>query len=120
MTMEEFERNVEDAVKEIPKKFKRTLEKENVRILARERAPEALTVGYRGRLVFGVFIGIPYKQGGMSYQAEPTRIEIYKESFDLAFPDAATIRKNIRKTVTHEIAHYFGFGEGYLRKIGYG
>lgn len=120
MTMEEFERNVEDAVKEIPRKFKRILEKENVKILARDRAPEALTDGYRRRLVFGVFIGIPYKQGGMFYQTEPTRIEIYKESFDIAFPDDETIRKNIRKTVMHEIAHYFGFSEGYLRKIGYG
>jgi len=118
--MEEFERVVDETVKEIPKKFKRILEKENVKIIVRERAPEAVIERYRRKVVFGMFIGIPYRQGVMFYQTEPTRIEIYKESFDIIFADDEQIRSNIKKTVIHEIAHYFGFSENYLRKIGYG
>ncbi len=120
MTMEEFERTVEEAVKEIPKEFKRILEKENIKILARESAPPAVTERHRGKIVFGIFIGAPFRPGGMFYQTEPTRIEIYRESFERVFPDEELIRANIKKTVIHEIAHYFGFSEDYLRKIGYG
>ena len=120
MTMEEFELAVEEAVRDIPKKFKRILEKENIKVLARECAPEAVTERYRGGVVFGMFIGAPYRPGGTFYPAEPTRIEIYKESFERVFSDDEVIRAHIKKTVIHEIAHYFGFGEDYLRKIGYG
>jgi len=120
MTVEEFDRIIEDTVKEIPKEFKRILEKENVKILAREKAPEAVDERYRGKIVFGMFIGIPYRKGVMSYQMEPTRIEIYKDSFEAVFADEEQMKFNIKKTVIHEIAHYFGFGEDYLRKIGYG
>jgi len=118
--MEEFERAVDDSVKEIPKKFKRILNKENIKIIIRESAPEAVVESCRRKIVFGAFIGVPYGQGGMFCPAEPTRIEMYKESFERVFDDDEQIKLNIKKTVKHEIAHYFGFSEGYLRKIGYG
>jgi predicted Zn-dependent protease with MMP-like domain len=50
-----------------------------------------------------------------SIQMEPTRIELYKDSFEQAFKDRSEMEAQIVKTVIHEIGHYFGFSEKELR-----
>jgi len=118
--MEEFETIVADSLKEIPVKFQRIIQKEEIRILAREKIPPAIRSQFPGQNVFGIFIGFPYGKGRtFSIQTEPTRIEIYKESFDKTFKDKTEIKNQIGRTVIHELAHYFGFNEMEIRTKGY-
>jgi predicted Zn-dependent protease with MMP-like domain len=49
-------------------------------------------------------------------QMEPTRIELYKNSFEKAFHNQSDMEEQIVKTVIHEIGHYFGFSEKELRR----
>jgi predicted Zn-dependent protease with MMP-like domain len=51
-----------------------------------------------------------------SIQMEPTRIELYKDSFEKAFRNQDDMEEQIVKTVIHEIGHYFGFSEKELRR----
>jgi predicted Zn-dependent protease with MMP-like domain len=117
--MEEFERMVSDALREIPRKFKKVLEKEGIRIIVRESPPPVFAGRRFSDIVFGVFIGVPYGPGRYAGIAEATRIEIYKESFERVFSGEDEIRRQVKKTVIHEIGHYFGFDEQYLRRQGY-
>ncbi|GAH14960.1 unnamed protein product, partial [marine sediment metagenome] len=69
---------------------------------------------------FGVFVGVPYsKRSVFNIQTEPTRIELYKESFERVCNSEEDIKRHIVKTVIHEIAHYFGFSEREIRESGY-
>jgi len=116
MNMAEFEKVVNDTVNKIPEKFKSVLEKENIKLFAREKAPDVLQNKFKNELIFGVFVGVPHtKRSVFNIQQEPTRIELYKESFEKAFNNEQDIGKQIVKTVVHEIGHYFGFSEEELR-----
>ena len=114
--MAEFEKIVNDSVDKIPKKFKSVLEKEHIMLFAREKVPKVLQNKFRNNLIFGVFVGVPRtKRSVFNIQQEPTRIELYKESFEKAFGSGQDIEKQIVKTVIHEIGHYFGFSEEELQ-----
>jgi predicted Zn-dependent protease with MMP-like domain len=92
------------------------LRRENIQVLAREEVPDVLRERYRGGLLFGIFTGVPYNRRSMfAIQMEPTRIELYKESFEIAFHNRGDMEEQIAKTVIHEIGHYFGFSEKELR-----
>ena len=96
------------------------LKRENIQILARDKVPDALQDKYRGHLLFGVFIGVPYDKRSMfNIQMEPTRIELYKNSFEKAFSSKWDMEEQIVKTVIHEIGHFFGFSEKDLRQRNY-
>ena len=112
-----FEKIVKDSVDSIPKKLRLVLEKENIRVLVREKVPKVLQNKFKNDLIFGVFIGVSHdKSSVFNIQQEPTRIELYKESFEKAFGNRQEMEQQIVKTVIHEIGHYFGFSEEDLQE----
>jgi predicted Zn-dependent protease with MMP-like domain len=117
MDLLEFEEAVNKALNKIPKQFREILRREDIQVLARESVPEALQQKFRGGILFGIFTGIPFtRRSVFALQMEPTRIELYKESFERAFDSESEIEEQIVKTVIHEIGHYFGFSEKELRR----
>jgi predicted Zn-dependent protease with MMP-like domain len=119
MELNEFEESIERALNKVPKQFREILAREGIQVLARESVPTALLEQYKGFLLFGIFTGIPYNKRSMfSIQMEPTRIELYKSSFEAAFHHRSKheLEEQIVKTVIHEIGHYFGFSEKELRQ----
>ena len=49
----------------------------------------------------------------------PAKISIYRKPLEEDFPDAAELEEQIRITVLHELAHYFGFEEDRIADLGY-
>ena len=49
----------------------------------------------------------------------PAKISIYQRPLEEDFPDPAELEEQIRITVLHELAHYFGFEEGRISELGY-
>jgi predicted Zn-dependent protease with MMP-like domain len=49
----------------------------------------------------------------------PAKISIYRLPLEHSFPDALELEDEIRITVLHELAHYFGIDEGRLEELGY-
>ena len=49
----------------------------------------------------------------------PAKIAIYRKPLEEDFPDAAELEEQIRITVLHELAHYFGFEEDRIAELGY-
>ncbi|MGM0440845.1 MAG: metallopeptidase family protein [Elusimicrobiota bacterium] len=122
MKFQKFEKAVNRVVLKLPEKYRAILNKEKINILPREKVPRAVRERHPGKIVFGIFTGIARKdRKTFSVQTEPTRIEIYKESFEEVFGVELTeeMKKKIFHTVIHETAHYFGFDEDQLKKRGY-
>jgi predicted Zn-dependent protease with MMP-like domain len=78
--------------------------------------PKEVKKKYPGQVVFGMFIGVTYGHFTVM-QNEPTRIELYKDSFERNFKDETRIKQEIAKTVLHEVGHYFGFSEKKLHDL---
>jgi len=49
----------------------------------------------------------------------PAKISIYSKPLEDDFPDAVELEEQIRVTVLHELAHYFGFEEDRIADLGY-
>jgi predicted Zn-dependent protease with MMP-like domain len=117
MDIVEFEEAIERGLNKVPLKFREILNREGIQVLPREKAPNALQDQHEGHLIFGLFAGVPYnKRSTFTIQMEPTRIELYKDSFEKAFQNPSDIEEQITKTIIHEIGHYFGFSEKELRR----
>ena len=86
MQIEKFTVVVDKALKNIPRKFRNILQKEKIKVLAREKVPQSVKKKFPKRIIFGVFIGVPRKNKSVLFvPPEPTRIELYKESFEKVF-----------------------------------
>jgi predicted Zn-dependent protease with MMP-like domain len=50
----------------------------------------------------------------------PAKVTIYRLPLEESFPDPDELEHEIRVTVLHELAHYFGIDEQRLDELGYG
>jgi predicted Zn-dependent protease with MMP-like domain len=70
--------------------------------------------------VFGLYHGVPLPERGDEAGLAPDTISIYRRPLEAAFSDPDELREEIRITVLHELAHYFGFDEEQIEELGYG
>jgi len=96
-----FEAHVRAALDELPPEVARKLE--NVAVVVEDEHPDDPDL-------FGLFEEEPYM---------PAKITIYRLPLEESFPDPRELEEEIRITVLHELAHYFGIDEGRLEELGY-
>jgi len=97
-----FEQHVERALASLPPELTRGLE--NLAIVVEDENPEDPDL-------LGLFEEQPYL---------PAKITIYRLPLVESFPDTDELEREIRITVLHEVAHYFGIDEARLDELGYG
>jgi predicted Zn-dependent protease with MMP-like domain len=101
--MENFEERVRRALDALPPELAHGLENVAV-VVADENQQEAD--------LLGLFEEAPYM---------PAKVTIYRRPLEAAFGhDAELLEHEIRVTVLHELAHYFGIDEERLAELGYG
>lgn len=69
-----------------------------------------------GDTIYGLFCPFPIagevEFGGVAEDDQPLhRIVVYKRPLEQDFPNPRELRREIRKTVIHELAHHFGYTE---------
>jgi predicted Zn-dependent protease with MMP-like domain len=84
----------------------------NVEITVEEQHPDDPDL-------FGLYEGIPLPDRGDWAGTLPDRIRIFRRPLVESFPDEAELQEEIRITVLHELAHYFGLDEEQLDNLGY-
>ena len=68
--------------------------------------------GHGNATLYGFYEGIPLTQRTSGYGGVvPDRISVYWGPLVRDFPDDADLEREVRNTVYHEIAHYFGMDE---------
>ncbi|HEY3885572.1 MAG TPA: metallopeptidase family protein [Vicinamibacterales bacterium] len=120
MTREAFEQLVEDALREIPRRFRKAVR--NVAVMVEdEPSPELLRqlgIG-RGGTLLGLYHGTPLPERSWDYgNTLPDRISIYQRPIEYASGgDEDKTRECVIETVIHEFGHYFGLNEAEIRAI---
>jgi len=99
--MATFESHVQNALDSLPPHLARALD--NVAIVIEEENAEEPDL-------FGLFDQPEYM---------PAKISIYRRPLTAEFPDPAELEDEIRITVLHELAHYFGMDEDQIAGLGY-
>jgi predicted Zn-dependent protease with MMP-like domain len=119
MTRHRFERLVEEALRTIPRRFRREIR--NVAVIV-EDEPSAELLGEMGieppDTLFGLYQGTPLTERSWSHSsALPDRIVIYQRPIELACESEDEIVVTIGETVIHEFGHYFGLSEEEIEEI---
>lgn len=127
MTDDEFEAAIDEALEGLPPRFLKALD--NVGI-AMENEPdedqlemaEYGTEDQASGELLGLYDGIPLTERGEGYGEFgtdlPDFITIFKGPHERAFGSREQVVEEIKKTVVHEIGHYFGMDEEDLARVG--
>ncbi len=116
MTKEEFEKIVEEEIEAVPKKFLEKLKNVDI-CIEDEPTPFQLKKlkAKKGSLIFGLYEGIPQTRRRYYAQVLPDKITIFKKSIEKIAKSEEEIKKRVKNTVWHEIAHHFGMSERQVR-----
>ena len=116
---EEFDRLITKAMDELPQKYIKGLD--NVAIVQADEPTQEQTIKMKldnQHLLLGLYEGIPLTQrgGGYSYVL-PDKITLFKYAIQAVSYDEATLFEQIKRTLWHEIAHYYGLGHGRIDEL---
>ena len=119
MTRESFERLVEEALQDIPGRFRRAMQ--NVAVVVEDEPSPALLDEMEvepGDTLFGLYQGTPLPERSWGFgNTLPDRISIYQIPIEEACEDDEEIRECVAETVIHEFGHYFGMSEEEIEEI---
>jgi predicted Zn-dependent protease with MMP-like domain len=119
MTRQEFSALVEEALQEIPRRFRAAMT--NVAVVVEdEPSPDVLEdlEIEPGDTLFGLYQGTPLTERSWGYgNTLPDRISIYQRPIEDACEDDEEIRDCVAETVIHEFGHYFGMSEEEIEEI---
>ena len=119
MTRERFTQLVEEALKEIPRRFRK--EMKNVAVVVEdEPSPELLAEMEMepGDSLFGLYQGTPLPERSWAFgNALPDRITIFQQPIEEDCDDEDEVRAVIGETLIHEVGHYFGMSEDEIEEI---
>ena len=119
MTKEQFTVLVEEALREIPRRFRKAMR--NVAVVVEDEPSDEILDEMEveaGDTLFGLYQGTPLTQRGWGYGNNlPDHISIYQKPIEEACNGEDEIRDCIAETVIHEFGHYFGMSEEEIEEI---
>lgn len=113
---EQFDTLITRAMNELPQEYIR--EMHNVAIVMSDEPDDAqkLKLKLRGdQLLLGLYEGVPRtQQTGSESGLLPSKITLFKHSLLMVAHDEASLFDQIKRTLWHEIAHYYGLDHGHI------
>ena len=118
----EIKKEVGRVIDRLPRSFRERLL--NVEFVVEERPSVELLraegLDPRHDTLYGIYQGVPLPdRSSLDPPLLPDKITIFAEPLLEDFPDPEELREEIRLTVLHEIAHYFGMDEEEIEDLGY-
>ncbi len=107
---EKFEDFVKDAIDHIPNIYQDKMKTVAITVDEQPTDEQRKKIGLRPcDALYGLYEGVPLtKRGGNTLSIPPDVITIFKHPMLELFPEESTLKKQIYKTLWHEVAHYFG------------
>lgn len=120
MTRRAFEKLAHQALAGLPGQFRRRIE--NVALIIKDEPDRAdlKTAGVRKGGLYGLYEGTPLTE--RVHDSEPVLpdcITLFQGPLERDFPAREALVEEIRRTVLHEVGHFFGLSERDLRRAGY-
>ena len=117
MKREHFVKVVEEVLDSLPQEFRSRIR--NVAVLV-EDVPlnQPSPKSGQQRLLLGLFHGVPTtKKSIFDLPTGRDHIVLYQKNIEAVCSSEAEVREQIRRTVIHELGHYFGMDENQLKDV---
>ena len=119
---DEIRKEVVRVLDKLPRQFRQRLE--NVEVVIEDWPADELLLDVgldpRQDTLYGLYQGVPLPDRSSMYPPIlPDKISIFSGPLLEDFSDPDELREQIRTTLLHEIAHYFGFDDDEIDKLGY-
>jgi len=121
MTDAEFESIVQEALAEIPEEFQEKLHNIDILIEDYPNAEIQASMNASKNGLLGLYSGVPFKHRSPSSYGNvlPDRIYLFKKNLEAFCSSPQGLKRQIQKTLLHEVGHYFGISDRRLRELGY-
>ncbi len=122
MDEKELKREIARILDRLPRDFRSRLD--NVAFVIEKRPKknqlQALGLDARHHTLYGLYQGTPLPERSVVHPPLlPDKITIFSEPLLRNFSDPTERREQLRLTLLHEIAHYFGMEEAEIEGLGY-
>ena len=116
MDIEVFNQFVDEALEGVPENLSSHIENLSIVVDSFPDEDQLFSVGLQpGDTLFGLYQGVPLPLRSANYSLVlPDVITIYKDVIEAECRSDLEIRVQVRKTVIHELGHYFGFNDDEL------
>lgn len=119
LTREQFTRLVEEALTEIPRRFRD--EMKNVAVVVEDEPTREVLEDLElepGDSLYGLYQGVPLPERSWTHgNTLPDRISIYQRAIEEDSEDYEDMIVCVAETVIHEFGHYFGLSEEEIEEI---
>ena len=110
-----------DAISSLSEEFLARMD--NISIIVSDRASaQQMTENGLGAhdVLYGLYEGVPLTERGSYVPPLPDVITIFQEPIEKSSSTNTELEAQVTATVRHEVAHYFGFSDAELDKMGLG
>jgi len=119
VTDQEFDQLISKAMDELPQEYIRGLD--NVAIVYADVPDEHQAKNahlHEGSLLLGLYEGIPLTKRGAGYTfVLPDKITLFKHPIMAVTSTPETFYEQIKRTLWHEIAHYYGLDHDRIHEL---
>ena len=119
MTRAQFERLVRETFNRLPQPILDSLE--NVDVVVEDWPTNDQLIGSgldESELLLGLYEGIPLTERYGSDMVLPDKITLFQRAIESICATDEEVMREIRDTITHEVAHHFGYDDDALHSMG--
>lgn len=94
---------------------------QNVEVIIEPRLTRKVRQRYglgREEVVYGLYEGVPLPERESYEMYLPAIIVIFQEPLEQDYPDPEVLRREVRRTLLHELAHHLGISDERLEELG--
>ncbi|MCX7624492.1 MAG: metallopeptidase family protein [Thermomicrobium sp.] len=114
-----FEALVAEVLDTLPEPFRSALDNVAVVVEQEPRVRHRRVAGMRGGTLFGLYEGVPLTERTSGYGlVPPDVITLFRGPLCRAARNREELGELVRRTVLHELAHYFGISDERLLELG--
>lgn len=122
ISAERFEELVDEALDSIPDEFWAVVDNLAVTVADWPTQDQLYRSGIRGGgMLLGLYEGVPLTERSSHYGlVPPDKVTIFRGPILRVCPpnDEGSVRRQVRRTVLHEVAHHFGISDERLHELG--
>jgi predicted Zn-dependent protease with MMP-like domain len=113
MNLEDFEKIVKQTLEELPEKYSKEIDNVGVIVEPWPNWEDYYSARvHPSSLLFGLYKGIPKTKRGVYYGGVlPDKIKIFAGPILMVSKSLEDAKERIKKTVLHELGHYFGLSD---------
>jgi predicted Zn-dependent protease with MMP-like domain len=119
ITREDFNEVISETLDSLPPEFRRRIQ--NVAVLVEDLPPNPIPAqpGQPRRILLGLFHGVPLTRKSVFHGpiGSPDYVVLYQKNIEAVCSTEAEVREQVRRTVIHEMGHYFGMTEEQLKEV---